>query len=251
MPPAVAPVEGDTFAADLVLQVGQQGQRKALLPVRQVVAVLADDGRQGAQVLVAGPHRSHHQHPPVNVTPAAPVWVSAERRMVAMRAGAAHWHPIGRDGEGHHNKSMAPIPPSRGTQGRSLRSRPQAQRREGGCHMPTTPSQVPAFREIAGVDGLKVADTITSPRGNQFQAIMMGNSLVLTNAAVGTVVATGPGVIDLSVSGIIGGIGDALVDALKTLKGILSCTPQQTTHIDVGPDGKITGITTTNTCVPN
>lgn len=117
--------------------------------------------------------------------------------------------------------------------------------------MSTTPSQVPAFREIAGVDGLKIADTITTPQGNQFQAIMMGNSLVLTNAAVGTVVATGPGVIDLSVSGIIGGIGDALVDALKTLKGILSCTPQQTTHFDIGPNGQITGVTVTSTCVPN
>jgi hypothetical protein len=117
--------------------------------------------------------------------------------------------------------------------------------------MSTPPSQVtPAFRDIAGADGLKVADTITTPQGNQFQAIMWGNSLVLTNAAVGTVVATGPGVADVSVSGVLGSIGDAIVDVLKTIKGILSCTPQTTMHVDVGPDGKVTGITMSTTCAP-
>ena len=45
----VGAVEGDTFAADLVLQVGQQGQGKALLPVRQVVAVLADAFHHGTE----------------------------------------------------------------------------------------------------------------------------------------------------------------------------------------------------------
>ena len=92
LPPAVAPVEGDTFAADLVLQVGQQGQRKALLPVRQIGPVLTDDGRQGAQVPVADRHRSHHEAPPDYVTPAAPVWISAERRIAAGTQARTHWH---------------------------------------------------------------------------------------------------------------------------------------------------------------
>lgn len=115
--------------------------------------------------------------------------------------------------------------------------------------MTTTPSQVPPeFRDIAGVDGLKIGETITTPQGNQFQAVMWGNSLVLTNATIGTVVATGPGVAFVSISGVLGSIGDALVDALKTLKGILGCTPTQTTHFDIGANGQITGVTVTNTC---
>ena len=53
LPPAVGAVEGDAVAADLVLQVGQQGRRQPF-PVRQIGAVLADDSRQGAQVPLAG-----------------------------------------------------------------------------------------------------------------------------------------------------------------------------------------------------
>ena len=100
MPPALAEIEGDDVAADLAHQVSQQGRRQPF-PVRQVGAVLAHDGRQGAQVPFAGHHRSHHGAPPDNATPAAPTWPSADRRMAAMRLGLAHWHPIGKGGEGH------------------------------------------------------------------------------------------------------------------------------------------------------
>jgi hypothetical protein len=117
--------------------------------------------------------------------------------------------------------------------------------------MSTAPSQVPAFREIAGVDGLKVTDIITSPQGNQFQGIMTGDDrLVLTSAAVGTVVVTGPGVIDVSVSGVLGSIGDAILDALAKIKSIISCTPITTTTVNVGSNGQVTSITTTTTCAP-
>ena len=44
MPPALAEIEGDDVAADLAHQVSQQGGRQPL-PVRQVGAVLAHDGR--------------------------------------------------------------------------------------------------------------------------------------------------------------------------------------------------------------
>jgi len=71
VPPAGGAIEGDVVAADLAHQVSQQGRRQPF-PVRQVGTVLAHDGRQGAQVPVAGHHRSHHEAPPNNVTPAAP-----------------------------------------------------------------------------------------------------------------------------------------------------------------------------------
>ena len=63
MPPALAEIEGDDVAADLAHQVSQQGGRQPF-PVRQVGAVLAHDGRQGAQIPFAGHHRSHHGAPP-------------------------------------------------------------------------------------------------------------------------------------------------------------------------------------------
>jgi hypothetical protein len=106
------------------------------------------------------------------------------------------------------------------------------------------------FRDIAGVDGLKVSETITTPQGNQFRAIMMGDHLVLTNDAVGTVVVTGPDVIGLSVSGILGGIGDALIESLKKLKSVVGCVPVTTNTINF-QDGKVKSITQTTTCVQN
>ena len=66
MPPALAEIEGDDVAADLAHQVSQQGGRQRF-PVRQVGAVLAHDGRQGAQIPVAGHHRSHHETPPTTL----------------------------------------------------------------------------------------------------------------------------------------------------------------------------------------
>src|ERR1035441_1816964 len=76
LPAAVEAVENHCIAADLAHQVGQQRFRQPSAG-GQVCAVLADDARQSAQVPSAGHHRSYHEAPPVHVTPAAPVWVSA------------------------------------------------------------------------------------------------------------------------------------------------------------------------------
>src|SRR5437879_3722192 len=83
LPAAVEAVENHCIAADLAHQVGQQRFRQPSVG-GQVCTVLADDARQSAQVPSAGHHRSYHEAPPVHVTPAAPVWVSAECRMAAM-----------------------------------------------------------------------------------------------------------------------------------------------------------------------
>jgi len=52
-PAAVESEEGRSITADLARQIGQQGWRQPF-PILQVGAVLADDGRQGAQVPIAG-----------------------------------------------------------------------------------------------------------------------------------------------------------------------------------------------------
>jgi hypothetical protein len=62
LPPAVETREHDDIAADLAHQVGQQRFRQPSAN-GQVCAVLADDGRQGTQVLLAGRHRNCHEHP--------------------------------------------------------------------------------------------------------------------------------------------------------------------------------------------
>ena len=93
-PPAVGSHETHDVAADLVLQIGQQGRRQPS-PVRQVGTVLADDGRQGAQVPFAGRYWSHHEAPPGNVTPATQVWPSVERRMATTIMARARWYPTG------------------------------------------------------------------------------------------------------------------------------------------------------------
>src|SRR5215467_12329540 len=94
-PGTVKATERQFIAADLVHQVGQQRGRQ---PVGgEVLAVFADDSRQGAQVLFAGRHRSCHQVPLPNGTPVGAVWVSAERQMAAMAAGCTHWYPTSRN----------------------------------------------------------------------------------------------------------------------------------------------------------
>ena len=92
MPPAVEKIEGDSVAADLAHQVSQQGRRQPF-PVWQVGAVLAHDGRQGAQIPFAGHLGRHHGTPPDHATPAALVWPSAEHQIAAVNTDRTHWHP--------------------------------------------------------------------------------------------------------------------------------------------------------------
>ena len=92
LPPAVAASEGDGVAADLAHQVSQQGRRQPF-PVRQVGTVLANDGRQGAQIPFAGHRGRHHETPRDHFTPAVPAWPSAEHRIAAVNTGRTHWHP--------------------------------------------------------------------------------------------------------------------------------------------------------------
>jgi hypothetical protein len=73
LPLAVEAHERYCIAADLVLQVGQQGGRQPSA-VQQVCAVVADDPGQGEQVVFAGRHWSPHWW----LLP--PLWVSQYAR---------------------------------------------------------------------------------------------------------------------------------------------------------------------------
>ena len=92
---AVSP--GAALAAFKVLahQVGQQRRRQPAVGGR-VGAVLAHDGRQGAQVPVAGPHRNAHFAPlyscmGLTLRPATPVRASVERRIPDPQEGCPQW----------------------------------------------------------------------------------------------------------------------------------------------------------------
>jgi hypothetical protein len=63
----------------------------AALRLRQLGAVLADDARKGAQVPPSDRYRTRHSTPVQN-TPVAAVWVSAERRIAVVTQAREHWH---------------------------------------------------------------------------------------------------------------------------------------------------------------
>lgn len=97
--------------------------------------------------------------------------------------------------------------------------------------------------------------TIAGPHGTKFVATVHGNNTTLTSPAdpnqtiVIHLPPPGSGITaDVSVSGIIGAIGDGLMEALGALKKILSCNPVTTTTVNVGSDGKVTSIVTTTAC---
>src|SRR6185437_13426225 len=91
---------------------------------------------------------------------------------------------------------------------------------------------------------LRVLKGIPGPGGSKLTAVFHGRSVTLTNSKDPnqTIVITGSGttVSELSLGGILDGIGDGIVAALGALKKLLSCTPKQTTQVNVGSDGKVT-----------
>jgi hypothetical protein len=106
---------------------------------------------------------------------------------------------------------------------------------------------------------LRVYKDIAGPRRTKFTGVVHGNSATLTSASDPnqTIVihlpppsGGGSTTTDLSISGILGVLGDGLMEALRALKGLVSCTPVTTTTVNVGSDGKVTSVVTTTSCVP-
>lgn len=104
------------------------------------------------------------------------------------------------------------------------------------------------FKKVNGFDGLEVSQTLVTPGGHNFQAIRTPNHLTLTSETGDTILVTGPGVRDFSVSGVLGSVGDALLGVLGAAKKLLTCTPISITTVNVGSDGRITSVKIENTC---
>ncbi len=107
---------------------------------------------------------------------------------------------------------------------------------------------------------LRISKTIAGPKGTKFTAVYHGNTTTLINAAdlSQSIVITAPpagggGAVtaDVSISGVLGSIGDGLMEVLGALKKLVSCTPTQTTQINMGSDGKISSVVITQTCGPS
>jgi hypothetical protein len=101
-----------------------------------------------------------------------------------------------------------------------------------------------------------VSKTIAGPKGTKFAAVTHGNSTTLTTAndPNQTIVVnlppagSGTATADVSISGILGGIGDGLLEVLGALKKVMSCTPTTKTTVNVGSNGQVTSIVTETTC---
>lgn len=106
-----------------------------------------------------------------------------------------------------------------------------------------------AFTKVKGFDQLQVSKTLVTPGGHHFQAIMTADHMTLTSEAGDTILVTGPGVREFSISGLVGAVGDGLLGVLGAAKKLLGCTPTSTTTVNVGSDGKVTSIQVIQTCV--
>lgn len=99
--------------------------------------------------------------------------------------------------------------------------------------------------------------TLNTPAGNSVDFHQFdGGAMIRGTLAEGgtlTVVATGggSGTAEISVSGALGAVWDALLEVAGKLKGLLSCTPVTTTTVNVGSNGQITSVVTQTTCAPS
>lgn len=115
------------------------------------------------------------------------------------------------------------------------------------------------YERFPGQADIRVSTIQTTPRGEKIRAVVTtGNSILFTGvgqATGDTLIVTGEPGSDLTV---FRGFWDTVRDTVAGLVGELvknggggggqKCTT--TTQVNVGKDGKVTGVTTTTTCAP-
>jgi len=111
------------------------------------------------------------------------------------------------------------------------------------------------FEDFPEQADIKVSKVLTTSKGDKIRVIVTtGESVVLT--ATGqrdgdTVTVIGDP--ELVATALLGEIWDAVKGVAGKALDLLTkgCSPMTVTQVNVGPDGKVTSITTTTTCVPN
>jgi hypothetical protein len=109
----------------------------------------------------------------------------------------------------------------------------------------------PKFEPIPGVSNLEIAKVVTTPNGNKFTAVMTETNIMLTSQTKPphTIIVTGTLPTALSVGSVLGGLGDALGDALAGLLKFITCKPETSTVVETHKDGTCT-VTMKTGCAP-
>ncbi len=111
------------------------------------------------------------------------------------------------------------------------------------------------FEEFPERADIKVSKALTTSKGDKIRAIVTtGRSVMLT--AIGkhdgdTVTVTGSP--DLVTTELLGDIWDGIKGLVGKAIDLITkgCNMETNTTVNVGPDGKVTSISTTTKCVPN
>jgi hypothetical protein len=97
---------------------------------------------------------------------------------------------------------------------------------------------------------MSIPAIVTSPTGRKFDTTTQGKNVTLrhTDAKTGTTIVVVQGGATTAVP-LLGGIADAIGDALMALVKVMTCKMETTTTVEVGSDGRVSKVTTTTKCV--
>jgi hypothetical protein len=108
------------------------------------------------------------------------------------------------------------------------------------------------FEEIPGVSNLKISKGFTTPNGKTFAVVMTDTQMMLTSQTdpPHTIIVTGDLPTGFDIGSVLGGVGDALGDALAGLLKFITCKPRTVTHLETHKDGTCSYTQTTD-CAPS
>lgn len=103
------------------------------------------------------------------------------------------------------------------------------------------------LEQLGGVEHMQISKVVTSPRGNQFLAVVTGNSAELVNAKHhdGNRIIVNGGTLAVP---LLGGIVDGIGDALGAFAKLMTCKLQTTTTVTCNDKGVVQSIVTTTGC---
>jgi hypothetical protein len=117
---------------------------------------------------------------------------------------------------------------------------------QGGGHM--TSAQLLEMEALSGA--VKLSKATTSPGGRHFRAVVVGKNLMIMDAQKNdgnTIIVEGGGTTSIA---LIGGIVDAIGEAILAVIKIMTCHMKTTTTVTCDKNGVVQKIETTTECVP-